>query len=224
MTTTLDELLAMPTLALGPLPTLDDLGLERTAAPIDSAPRLAIPSADKITLEDLSERYQPAEDLVTPRGKGRKPPRWDDPRILALLGYLEIGAYRGQAITAAGLAERTVMRWLETGREEAERTGTEDFPLTFYRHFWQAFVRAETVPVIRALDSIRRAGERGGWRAAAWFLERRYPDVWGPKATAWKRDEERERPREALWESPRPVSRQDLEEKVLRLLGQREAG
>jgi hypothetical protein len=187
-TTTLDELLAMPTLDLGPLPTLDDLGLEWTAPPIDPASKLAIPNADKITLEDLSERYQPAEDLVTPRGRGRKPPRWDDPRILALLGYLEIGAYRGQAITAAGLAERTVMRWLETGRDEAECTDAEDLPLTFYRHFWQVVARAEAVPVMRALESIHLAGQRGGWRAAAWFLERRYPDVWGPRATAWRRE------------------------------------
>ena len=51
MTNTLDELLAMPTLDLGPLPTLDDLGLQWTAPPIDSAPNLAIPNADKITLE-----------------------------------------------------------------------------------------------------------------------------------------------------------------------------
>ena len=92
-----------------------------------------------------------------------------------------------------------MLRWLETGRDEAERSDSEDFPLTFYRHFWQAVVRAEAVPVLRALESIRLAGQRGGWRASAWFLERRYPDVWGSKATAWKREEEwTQRARESL--------------------------
>ena len=224
MTDILSELLAMPDLELEPQPTLADLGLGWDLPPVTPAPVLVMPDAGSITLNGLAERYRPAESLIAPRGKGRRPPRWNDPRVLALLGYLEVGAERGQAITAAGLAERTVMRWLEIGRNEAERADGEDMPLSFYRHFWQAFMRAEAVPVIRALDSIRRAGERGGWRAAAWFLERRYPDSWGPKATAWRRDEERERPLEARWESPRRVSSHDLEEKVLRLLGQREVG
>lgn len=224
MTDFLDELLAMPDLQLEPQPTLADLGLGWDSPPFTPAPLLATPDADAITLHALAERYRPAESLAAPRGKGRKPPRWNDPRVLALLGYLEAGAGRRQAITAAGLAERTVMRWLEIGRNEAEGADSQDVALTFYRHFWQAFVRAELVPVIRALDSIRRAGERGGWRAAAWFLERRYPDIWGPRATAWKRDEERERPREARWEPSRQPSSQDLEAEILRLLGQREAG
>lgn len=198
MTDTLDDLLAMPDLDLPPLPTLDDLGVGWESPPLDPSPVLDIPDADAITLDDLAERYLPTEDLVTPRGKGRKPPRWNDPRILTLLAYLEAGAYRGQAITAAGLAERTVMRWLEIGRDEAQRAEDEDLPLTFYRHFWQAVVRAEVVPEMRALHTIRRAGERGGWRASAWFLERRYPDVWGPKATAWQREQEWERQAEEI--------------------------
>ena len=198
MTNTLDNLLAVPDLDLGPVPTLDDLGVGWECPPLDPAPVLDIPAADAITLDDLAERYRPTEDLVTPGGRGRKPPRWDAPGVLTMLGYLEAGAYRGQAITSAGLAERTVMRWLEIGRDEAERADTDDLPLTFYRHIWQAVMRAEAVPEMRALDTIRRAGERGGWRAAAWFLERRYPDTWGPRATAWEREQAAKREAEAV--------------------------
>ncbi len=121
------------------------------------------------------------------------------------------------------LAERTVMRWLEIGRDEAARSEDEDMPLTFYRHIWQAVMKAETVPMMRALNTINRAGERGGWRASAWFLERRYPDEWGPKATAWKREEEERRACEKGWEYPHSVSVEDLEAKVLHILGQRGA-
>ena len=224
MTDILNGLLSMPDLNLEPLPTLADLGMGWDSNPLAPTTVLDIPDADSITLDDLAERYRPAEAVVTPRGKGRRPPLWNDPRVLALLGYLEIGAGRGQATIAAGLAERTVMRWLEIGRDEAERAESEHMPLTFYRHFRQALMRAEMVPVIRALDTIRRAGQRGGWRAAAWFLERRYPDSWGPKATAWKRDVEQRGVSEPSWNALFPASGEDLEAKVLRILGQRGAG
>lgn len=171
--------------------------------------------SDRVRLDDLADRYRPAEPLTTPLGKGRKPPPWDDPRILTLLGYLELGSYRRQAITAAGLAERTVMRWLEMGRDEAARVENEDPPLTFYVHFWQAVRRAEGVAVMRALATICRAAERGSWRASAWFLERRYPKKWGRRATAGEREQE--------WTRSTPevscsLSIQDLEAKVQRIL------
>ena len=69
---------------------------------------------------------------------------------------------------------------------------------------------------MRALETIRRAGERGGWRASAWFLERRYPDTWGPRATAWEREQAAKR-------EAQEVSVEDLEAKVLRILGKRNA-
>jgi hypothetical protein len=112
------------------------------------------------------------------------------------------------------------MRWLEIGRDESERADTDDLPLTFYRHFWQAVKRAEAVPEMRALETIRLAGARGGWRASAWFLERRYPDTWGPKATSRSRERSGHR---GTSESLSAVSGADLEAKVLRILGQRGA-
>jgi hypothetical protein len=217
MTDTLSELLAIPDVELEPPPTLADLGLEWDFPPVTPVPTVPVPNTDATTLDEIAERYRPAGELVAPQGKGRKPPCWNDPRVLALLGHLEAGAGRGQAVTAAGLAERTVMRWLETGRKEAEQADTEYVSLTFYRHFWQAFVRAEAIPMIRALDAIHRAAQRGGWRAAAWFLERRYPDTWGPRATAWKREQAW---RQGGWESTSSAaSRDDLEIELQRLLG-----
>jgi hypothetical protein len=80
MTNTLDELLAMPALDLGPLPILDDLSLGWVSSSIDSTPVADVPAADTISLDDLADRYRPIGDLVTPRRRGRKPPRWNDPR------------------------------------------------------------------------------------------------------------------------------------------------
>lgn len=186
MTDTLADLTALPNLDLPPLPTLADLGVDWEYPPLD------VPDPDAMSLADLVERYRPTEDLTETTGKGRRPPRWDDPRVLTLLGNLERGSYRGHAITAAGLAERTVMRWLEIGRDEVQRCDYEDVPLSFYRHIWQCVMRAEVVPISRSLQVIHQAAARGGWRAAAWFLERRYPDEWGPRGTAWQREREAE--------------------------------
>jgi hypothetical protein len=204
-----------PDVCLLPIPA--DSGQGWNVDPSDTTAIMDAP--DAVPLEVMADRYRPARNLVTPPGKGRKPPQWDDPRILTLLGYLELGAYRGQAITAAGLAERTVMRWLEVGRDEASRAENEDLPLTFYVHFWQSVRRAEGVPVLRALNVIRRAGARGSWRASAWFLERRYPDKWGRRATAWEREQEWSR---STKDVSCPVSVEDLEAKVLRILERRE--
>lgn len=198
MTDMLDDLTA--------LPDLDDLGVAWEIPPLD------LPDPDATSLADLAERYRPAADLVEPTGKGRRPPRWDDPRVLTMLCNLEGGAYRCDAVVAAGLAERTVARWLEMGKAEEE--ADDPGPMTFYRHMWQAVTRAEGVPQMRALQVIHRAAAgRGGWRAAAWFLERRYPDNWGRRGTAW--DREREAERKALAPTP-----EEVDAKLMRLLAE----
>lgn len=48
-------------------------------------------------------------------------------------------------------------------------------------------------------------------RDAAWFLERRYPDTWGPKATAWQREQEWQQRSE--W-----VSVDDLDKKLMSMV------
>jgi len=129
MSDTLDDLAALPDLDLGDLgdlPTLDDLGLPEFS-PLD------LPDPDATSLADLAERYRPTADLVKPTGKGRRPPRWDDPQVLTMLGNLEGGAYRRDAVVAAGLAERTVARWVEMGKAEEE--ADDPGPMTFYRAY-----------------------------------------------------------------------------------------
>lgn len=210
-----DDLTTLPDLDLGDLSSLDDLGVEWEYPPIPDPPDLGVPDLDEMTLADLAQRYAPEDGLASPSGKGRRPPRWDDPRILTMLGHLELGAHRGEAITAAGLSERTVMSWLEKGRAEESR-GEGGLP-TFYLHILRSVLRAETVPVSRALETISRAMTRSngrGWRAAAWFLERRYPDQWGPRGTAWYREREAERRSREEW---RAVSVEELNAKIMAL-------
>lgn len=89
-----------------------------------------------------------------------------------------------------GRAERTVYRWLEDGRTEHEADIEGISVPTIYRHVWQCVIRAKGVSEARALQTIRQAASRGAWRAAAWFLERRYPDKWGRNSSAWRAEQE----------------------------------
>ena len=89
-----NNLTTLPILDPGDLPSLDGLGVTWEHPPLDDPPDLGIPDLDDMTLADLAQRYAPPDGLATPTGKGRRPRRWDDPRILTMLGHLELGAYR----------------------------------------------------------------------------------------------------------------------------------
>lgn len=173
-------------------------------------PDLDLPDPDATTLTDLAQRYAPDGPLAALSDRGRRPPRWDDPRVLTLLGHLETGLPLTEAIAASRLAERTVYRWLERGRADDDLDPECLAPVTVYRHIWQASMRAQAVPEVRALQVIQRAASRGGWRAAAWFLERRYPDHWGRNGTAWQR--------ERLDHDQAVPTRDEVTERILTLL------
>lgn len=191
---------------------LPDLDLDLPDLDLGPFVPLDLPDPNAMTLTDLAERYRPEGPLAEP-GAGRRPPRWDHPKVLTMLGQLETGVYLTDAITSARLAERTVYRWLEHGRLEDENDPDGlDIP-TVYRHIWQSVMRAQVVPEARALDTIHRAASRGAWRAAAWFLEHRYPDRWGRNAHAWQAERECE-----------SVSVEELDAKLMRLIGEHRNG
>ena len=72
-----------------------------------------------------------------------------------------------------GIAERTFFRWLSEG-EKADKG--------IKRQFWQKVRGAEAEAQIRNVVIIQEAAQED-WRAAAWFLERRFPHKWGRKAS-----------------------------------------
>ena len=44
--------------------------------------------------------------------------------------------------------------------------------------FLDALRKAEAEAVITNVEVVTRAAQDGDWRAAAWFLEHKYPDKW----------------------------------------------
>jgi transposase len=93
----------------------------------------------------------------------------------AICKHIASGMYPSKAAILEGLGERTYYTWMQRGREEKQGK---------YKHFQQAVKKAESVAETVYLEQIRKAstGEETGnpvWQAAAWYLERRYPDEWG---------------------------------------------
>jgi hypothetical protein len=75
---------------------------------------------------------------------------------------LSAGCYHKLAAHAAGISETTWCEWINT------KPG-----------FAELVEKAEAKASQRWLALIERAAEDGNWQAAAWKLERRYPDFYG---------------------------------------------
>lgn len=81
------------------------------------------------------------------------------------------------ACALAGIATSTFYEWLTKGEEA--KSGK-------FAHFHDVIKKAEALAEAKRIEIIRKAGEGKGdyagkadWKAAAWYLERRYPEKWG---------------------------------------------
>jgi transposase len=103
--------------------------------------------------------------------------------VRLICSALSTGAYPDEAASAAGISRSTYYAWLARGRgardsRDSDRPVEEsDLP---FLDLLDAVEQATTAAEIAALETIGRASSEGSWRAAAWFLERRYPEKWGP--------------------------------------------
>ena len=80
------------------------------------------------------------------------------------------GNYYDVACEFAGIGRSTFFRWKNAG--EKAKSGK-------YKDFWDAIKKAESEAEVMYVERIREAAEDGQWTAAAWYLERKYPDRWG---------------------------------------------
>ena len=81
------------------------------------------------------------------------------------------------ACALAGIAPSTFYEWLSKG--EKAKSGK-------FLEFAEQIRKGEALAEAKRIDIIRKAGEGKGqfqekpdWKAAAWYLERRYPEKWG---------------------------------------------
>lgn len=87
---------------------------------------------------------------------------------------LSLGATRAQAAAYAGISRQTLNSWLAVAENEAGSNEAQ-------QEFLASIVEAEARAVVNWLTQIEIAGRRGQWQAAAWKLERRYPQLFGKR-------------------------------------------
>jgi transposase len=78
-----------------------------------------------------------------------------------------------QACDWVGIGEATYHQWMAKGRDGREP----------YTEFVERMDKARARAVLDNLAIIRTAAQNGQWQAAAWFLERAYPQQWGRRTT-----------------------------------------
>jgi transposase-like protein len=109
--------------------------------------------------------------------KRRGRPRELCPEIIeAVRTGLEGGLSMSATCGLIGIDRGTVYRWKAKGAEEEDG---------LYADLYAAIESANANAMQKALDAIYAAldpeGKKYDWRAAAWFLERRFPQEWGQK-------------------------------------------
>ena len=72
---------------------------------------------------------------------------------------------------ALGISKQTWYNWLNKG--EKAKSG-------IYRELWEEVQKAESRAEIRYVSIIAKAAPEN-WQAAAWWLERKYPERWARK-------------------------------------------
>jgi hypothetical protein len=75
------------------------------------------------------------------------------------------------AAAVVGVSERSIYVWLERGTRPGRREER-------YRALREAVERARAEHEAILVAQLGRAAAKGSWRAAAWLLERAYPERW----------------------------------------------
>ncbi len=95
------------------------------------------------------------------------------PELISLASELiRAGNYYKHVAQYLGISKETFFRWLREG--EKAKSGLK-------RQFYDAVKKAEAEAIARNIALIQKAAQEGNWQAAAWWLERKYPEEWGRK-------------------------------------------
>ena len=114
------------------------------------------------------ERADPFRDT----GTVGAPSKIQDPQIREILrGAISIGASITQAASAAGIDASTFRRWRLKAEKDQEP----------YMTFFAELAMERDVATVKKLQIIDKAAQAGTWQAAAWWLERNFPDEYGQR-------------------------------------------
>ncbi len=118
-----------------------------------------------------------------PRSVGR-PLKLSPDMQSELVKVIQMGNFLETAAAYVGISVSTLRDWIRRGEREAQRLSTKNARSNKteepYLEFSAAIKKAQAEGEIRDVLLIGNAA-RETWQAAAWRLERRFPDRWGRK-------------------------------------------
>lgn len=109
---------------------------------------------------------------------GKYPTKLKKETVNKLVMLLQAGNFVTTSAAAVGIHVNTLKTWIRLGRDEVDEDGTVIKPgRKAYRDVAAAFDEAMGIGEVALLDQV----QKGGWKGAAWILERRHPDRWRVK-------------------------------------------
>lgn len=102
-----------------------------------------------------------------------RPTKYTPETVAKLCQAIKLGATYALACKYAGVSYHTFNEW-RNGRRFPQGTTPDD-----KRAFGDAIEKAEGDAAIGWLAKIEKSASDGAWQAAAWKLERRYPEDYG---------------------------------------------
>ena len=114
-----------------------------------------------------------------------RPTKLNDEIQAKIINAIKAGNYMETAAAYAGISKSTFYDWLRRGRREKERLEKNERHRprkseVGYLEFSDAVEKALAESEMRDVLVISKAAELQ-WQAAAWRLERKFPDRWGRK-------------------------------------------
>jgi hypothetical protein len=108
---------------------------------------------------------------VSKKRKGPGRPSKLTPEVRTkLLDALRAGNFRGPAAFYAGVSSRVLREWMTDGKRN---------PSGPHGEFRRRVLEAEKGAEIANVANILKAAQKGDWKAAAWWLERKANARWG---------------------------------------------
>lgn len=102
---------------------------------------------------------------------GGRPTKFNADRAKTIVACIRDGGWRAACARKAGISDRTLYSWLEAGRERTRGP---------FLQFLRDIEAAEAEAALDYQAAIKAAAPKD-WRAAAWWLEKRMPEVFGKR-------------------------------------------
>lgn len=108
-----------------------------------------------------------------------RPTKFTDETTKKIIEAISVGATYEHACAYAGVSYVSFNAWMKKG--EAAPSGQ-------FLEFFKSIKEAEAKAVLKWSALIDKAATNGEWQAAAWKLERRYPNIYGKRVHEHQHD------------------------------------